>query len=289
MPADPADDGDVRWRLAKVRARRSEDGRVEERLELGASSSDYEVAELSVTLPTQPRLGIELVELEGTAIVEAEGKPSTQALTVVRSLVEGGNAWRRAADEAAASELGAIAPGDVIVAVGSGDGDVLGTELLGYDALSDAIASVAAGAAELVLVVKRLVRRKRALVTAVLPSGEERNLTFYDGENLRLALIRRGLTESVNDKTAERYDNKPAGSGNCGGQGICATCVVGVLAGAEHLTPRTPTENQLLRNVARWRMSCRARIALPADATDVDMRIELAPRAAKRSSTDSTR
>ena len=50
----------------------------------------------------------------------------------------------------------------------------------------------------------------------------------------------------MNDQTAPRYDNKPAGTGDCGGNGLCATCVLGVLQGGENLTPRGASERSLL-------------------------------------------
>ncbi|KAJ1637706.1 hypothetical protein T492DRAFT_286384 [Pavlovales sp. CCMP2436] len=136
---------------------------------------------------------------------------------------------------------------------------------------------------EITLVVKRLVLRKVAYITAVLPSGEERVIA-YDGENLRMALIRQGVV-AINDETAPRYDTK--GSGNCGGNGLCCTCVVSVLSGAEHLNERTKSEKQLLRKVTRWRQSCRARILIGGAGAPVDeikLRVQLAPRSPKPSS-----
>ena len=63
-------------------------------------------------------------------------------------------------------------------------------------------------------------RRGRATVTSVdAATGEEEQFTCYEGENLRLGLLRRGL--KVNDLGAQRYDNKPKGSGDCGGNGYC--------------------------------------------------------------------
>jgi ferredoxin len=77
--------------------------------------------------------------------------------------------------------------------------------------------------------------------------------------------------------SAQRYDNKAKGSGTCGGNGLCATCVISVLAGAENLSEKRAGERQLLRNVARWRQSCRTRIKLD-DGEEATLTIALSPR-----------
>ena len=46
----------------------------------------------------------------------------------------------------------------------------------------------------------------------------------------------------------------------------------------EHLTPRAPSERNLLANRFRWRQSCRAYVQLPDDKTDVEVSITLKPR-----------
>lgn len=265
------------WRLSRKLIRNTRTGRVEEFVELEPSSADYEVSESTLVLPTKPTLGVELVEVGGEFLIDGEGTKLARAIVLVSSLVQGGNAWQRVGDPAAVARLGSIEPGDTIVAVGSGLGDVINTEAAGYDATVRAIQSVASAHAEISMVVKRLVRRKVARVTAVLPGGEERTVLAYDGETLRMALIRQGVG-AINDDSAQRYDGK--GSGNCGGNGLCCTCVVSVLDGAEHLNERTTSEKQLLRKVARWRQSCRARVRIgsAAAADSISVRLQLAPR-----------
>jgi ferredoxin len=180
-------------------------------------------------------------------------------------------------DAGAVAEFGSIEPGDTIVAVGSGLGDVVNTEAADYDATASAILEVAGSHDEIVLVVKRMVRRRVAQLTAVLPSGEQRTIVAYHGENVRMALLRQGVL-AVNDGSTPRYDGKS--SGNCGGNGLCCTCVVSVLSGAEHLNERTSSEKQLLRKVARWRQSCKAKVQIRDDAAadEIAVRVQLAPR-----------
>jgi hypothetical protein len=46
------------------------------------------------------------------------------------------------------------------------------------------------------------------------------------------------------------------------------------MQGADHLTAPRASETQLLRNVARWRQSCRAQLKLD-DEEEVEVRINL--------------
>jgi hypothetical protein len=137
----------------------------------------------------------------------------------------------------------------------------------------------------------------------MLADGREIEYEAYDGENLRMGLLSRG--QKVNDMTSQRwarryrgaglererrmgirvwtprrnslqpplllyssfrYDNKPAGTGDCGGNGLCCTCVVSVTAGLESLTPKKSSERQLLaRSPGRYRQSCKARVSVADD------------------------
>ncbi|KOO24143.1 hypothetical protein Ctob_005117, partial [Chrysochromulina tobinii] len=144
--------------------------------------------------------------------------------------------------------------GDTIVGVG-GEEDLsngcIVTEGASYEALIEVLGNAVAKAngRPLTLLLKRMVPLGRALVTARKPDGTEAQFVAYNGENLRMRLIREGL--APNDMRAQRYDNKAPGSGTCGGNGLCATCVISVLAGAENLSEKRAGERQLLRNVAR--------------------------------------
>jgi len=75
-----------------------------------------------------------------------------------------------------------------------------------------------------------------------------------------------------------RYDNKPAGTGDCGGNGLCCTCVVSVTAGLQSLTPKATSEKQILaRSPGRYRQSCKARIAV-GDNEEARVRFVVGPR-----------
>jgi ferredoxin len=56
-------------------------------------------------------------------------------------------------------------------------------------------------------------------------------------------------------RQAQRFDS--GGSGDCGSDGTCATCVVGVAKGMELLSPMGQQEEQILSKKPRWRMACK--------------------------------
>ena len=168
--------------------------------------------------------------------------------------------------------------GDTIVGVHVADGTVASTEAQDYDAVVGALVdALAADAGQITLSLKRILPRGYAVVTAVQTDGEEFDFLAFEGENLRMGLIRNLGKEYINDQSASRYDNKPVGTGDCGGNGLCCTCVVSVLGGQQHLSERRASEKQLLRNRARWRQSCRAYLRLD-DGVEANVRIQLSPR-----------
>lgn len=53
---------------------------------------------------------------------------------------------------------------------------------------------------------------------------------------------------------------------NCGGYGQCGTCLVEVTAGLDQLSPRTETENRLLRKKPEnYRLACQTLVNGPAE------------------------
>lgn len=49
---------------------------------------------------------------------------------------------------------------------------------------------------------------------------------------------------------------------NCGGVGQCGTCIVDVVSGAEHLSERTPVEEQKLRKKpTSFRLACQTLVS----------------------------
>eukprot|EP00565_Helicotheca_tamesis_P004523 CAMPEP_0185727434 /NCGR_PEP_ID=MMETSP1171-20130828/3127_1 /TAXON_ID=374046 /ORGANISM="Helicotheca tamensis, Strain CCMP826" /LENGTH=297 /DNA_ID=CAMNT_0028396007 /DNA_START=236 /DNA_END=1132 /DNA_ORIENTATION=- len=113
---------------------------------------------------------------------------------------------------------------------------------------------------EVVVTLKRI--RRKPIVTVNLqypPSQNEPDtkIQLYAGENLRLAMLVRGI--KLNDPLAKRFDTK--NGGNCGAGGLCRTCAVSVSRGKELLNPQKVAEEQMLEGEGgggRWRLSCKA-------------------------------
>jgi len=272
---------DARWRLVKTQERDPRTGRADARWRADGDCVDATVRHFNITLTPSPSLGIELGEL----LLGPEEAP----LCLVDGVINGGAAAAHAAEIQANGGYAWAMPNDALIAVYPGREGAPGyiLEAAPYDATVEAIGKALRATPPgmpITLTLGRIVRRGRALITAVEPDGSESQFVCYEGENLRMGLLRRGLR--LNDQSARRYDNKPAGTGDCGGNGLCATCVVSVLNGGANLTPKRPSEANLLSNVARWRQSCRAYVQCPADETDVEVRIALKPRSEAESDGD---
>ena len=79
-------------------------------------------------------------------------------------------------------------------------------------------------------------------------------LELFAGENLRRAMLTRGV--KLNDPLSLRFDS--GGTGDCGGEATCSTCVVNVVDGGELLNPQKTQEQQMLVKNPRWRLACKA-------------------------------
>ena len=260
---------DASWRLVVSSARDPKSARMESRWRVDSDSVETTVRHFNVTLQPNPGLGIMLEER-----MLGSDESMMLPLVVVDGLVKGGAA---AMQSASASDGACLTEEDTLIRLYCA-GISVDIEAASYDYTVDAIGTALAAypAEPLTLTVGRIVRRGRAVVATVEPDGSESSFTVYEGENLRMGLLRRG--RKLNDKTAPRYDGKAKGSGDCGGNGLCATCVVSVLDGAEYLTPKGASERNLLKSVARWRQSCRAYVQCPEGVTDVEIKLATNPR-----------
>ena len=208
-------------------------------------------------------MGILLQEIAG-------GRDDGLGITIVSGLIEGG-----------ASAGSGILAGDSICAIAIQEGSserriaAVATECLGYDTTVDAILSLPAAESDdevFVLSVKRLRRKPRVNLTIQYPPYQnepDTTLELFSGENLRRAMLSRGV--KLNDALARRFDN--GGTGDCGAEGTCATCVVCVLKGGELLNPQSIQEQQMLRDSPRWRLGCRAIVGHGFQEGDITLRI----------------
>jgi ferredoxin len=230
----------------------------EEGAYLGAkSSTTVFVDSVKVEFPRGAGLGIELLEIAG-------GRDDGLGITVVSGLVEGGSA-----------EGSGVQIGDSIVKIAvdrrsqlvAGEEQLaelderaaVDTECLGYDATVEAIGSLPPkqDGDIMVLTVKRLRRKPRVTVNLQFPPSQnipDTTMELFSGENLRRAMLTRGVP--LNDPLSRRFDS--GGTGSCGGEATCTTCVVGIMKGAELVNPIGIQEKQILIKNPRWRLACKA-------------------------------
>jgi ferredoxin len=239
---------------------------------LGAKSfKEIFVDNVQISFPRRrdAGMGILLEEIAG-------GREDGLGITIVSGLVEGG-----------AADKSGILPGDCISSIAIRDitnpiteaTSIVSVECLGYDATVDAILSLPAMETTqqeenemFVLSIKRLRRKPRVNVTIQYPPDwQEPDITLqlFSGENLRRAMLTRGV--KLNDALSRRFDS--GGSGDCGAEGTCATCVVSVLKGGELLNPQGIQEQQMLQKNPRWRLGCKAIVGYKFQEGDISLRV----------------
>lgn len=239
------------WKLM-----RNEDGGVL----LEPADAGFEAIEYTVTVPRSaesPGLGIGLAEV---------GSSGDNGLVLVETLVEGGNA----------AAAGGILPGDALVAVGDVGAPRVDVEGLSYDRTMSALLDLDPTSGGAVIMVKRLSKVPAVQLTLRFPASEQRadeRVRIFPGASVRRSILARGV--KLNDPLARRFDS--GGSGDCGGEGTCCTCVMDVTEGSEFLTEAKTQERQMLRKHPSWRLGCRAFVR-PDLEEDVEMTVRVAPR-----------
>jgi len=244
----------------------------EEGIFLKAKSKELFVDTLQYTIKREGGLGLLLTEIAG-------GRDDGVGITIIEEVLEDGNS----------AGVGII-PGDSLVSLSvtktTNDGTMevneerigVSTECLGYDSTIDAITSLpppTSNEETVTVTVKRIRKQPKINITLQYPKymeEEDVSLELFAGENLRRAMLTRGI--KLNDKLAERFDS--GGSGDCGSDGTCATCVVGVTRGKELLSPMNKQEEQILSSKPRWRMACKAVVGYGMQ--EGDMTLQVSPR-----------
>jgi ferredoxin len=94
-------------------------------------------------------------------------------------------------------------------------------------------------------------------------------IELFAGENLRRAMLTRGV--KLNDALARRFDS--GGTGDCGAEGTCATCVVKVTKGMELLSPAKQQEAQILSQKPKWRLACKAVVGYGMSQGDLTIQV----------------
>jgi len=161
-----------------------------------------------------PMLGVEIVKTKicrtgglGLNLIEYKRAVDGRSMVLIESITPGSNA----------EKSGTVMVGDTITAVGL-DSNMSRTEGLGLDDTLDAIGSASPEASELILVLKRLVKRRTIRVTFVNNNGDESTYNILAGSNLRSEMIKKNI--QVYDSRTKRFD-QPYITGDCAGEGIC--------------------------------------------------------------------
>merc|ERR1712146_775167 len=102
---------------------------------------------------------------------------------------------------------------------------------------------------------------------------KETTIPILAGSNLRKAM---STQLPIYDPKTKRYD-QPFITGNCGGEGICGTCLVQVLQGNENVSKVDQIEkmSQEKWGVVNWRLSCRTVIG--PENKEGNIKIKLQP------------
>ena len=223
------------------------------------SAKEIFVDTVKVAFPRKPNtgLGIELLEIAG-------GREDGLGITVVSGLVDGGSAVGSGVQEGDSIAQVSIrrktqSKGDNTLSELEEEASVE-TECLGYNATVEAIGSLPPMENEdevIVLTLKRLRRKPKVTINLQYPPSQgepDTTIELFSGENLRRAMLTRGV--KLNDALSRRFDS--GGTGDCGGEATCSTCVVNVVRGGELMNPQSIQEEQMLVKNPKWRLACKA-------------------------------
>jgi ferredoxin len=132
-----------------------------------------------------------------------------------------------------------------------------------FDAAMAAITSVDDGQeVNLVFIDPSAVLKGTAVLDVVLPDGQSRQVKCLKGMSLRSVLL---------DNKVDLYDIKGKLS-NCGGGGLCATCVVGIDIPGNDWSPKPDFEVKKLKKYnSKCRLSCNVIV-------EGDARVEIQPK-----------
>jgi len=150
------------------------------------------------------------------------------------------------------------------------------TDCLSYDATVEGILSLPEFDERFVdffeVTLKRIRRKPKVSIKLQYPPDqheEDSVLELFAGENLRMGMLMRGV--KLNDSLAKRFDTK--NGGNCGAGGLCRTCAVTVVNGADILNPQRPAEKQMLADNPRWRLACKAIVGYGMKEGEMTIRV----------------
>ena len=172
------------------------------------------------------------------------------------------------------AEKSRLRVGDTICAVGI-EKNMVRTEGLGLEETIDIINTFLQQESPIsnyiILSIKRLVKRVPMTVTFINKNNDEATYEILAGSNLRNEMMKVNI--AVYDTKTKRFD-QPYITGDCGGEGLCGTCLVDCLGGSQYLNPKDSIEKLVTRGrPASWRLSCRTVIGANNKKGDIKFRI----------------
>mmetsp|Transcript_13609 Transcript_13609/g.20070 ORF Transcript_13609/g.20070 Transcript_13609/m.20070 type:complete len:316 (+) Transcript_13609:100-1047(+) len=226
---------------------------------LDTKSKDYFVDDLEVAISRDGGMGMNLIELAG-------GRDDGFGITIVESA--SGNA-----------EKAGIIPGDSIASVQAQTITVDGTkemekteqydcECRDFDETIGLLTSFAPEVKSLILNIKRIRRVPKLNVVVEYPPSQcaegadnKESLQLFAGENLRQGLMTRGIV--FEDRDARKCDY-------CGGK-----CMVRIDTGMQLLSPKGMTEEKLMKNNPKCRVSCKTIVGYGMSEGNIRLRVNL--------------
>jgi ferredoxin len=218
----------------------------------------YGIEALRVKLPFEPSLGLDLTEV-------AHGDLDNRGLVLVSGL----------SGEASKSP---IEIGDTIIGVFAGEDFKESTTALNFEETMNTIINAklhasAAGDDTIEIELNRLVAKAKIKLVVDDGSGKDQVIDALAGDNLRLVLMHHHL--NLYDPKTHRLD-QPRVTGDCGGEGICGTCLVEVVEGMDALNNQGPQEKEIMTGRPKvWRAACKT--ILGADNQEAEIKVRLHP------------
>lgn len=221
---------------------------------------DYGIENIHTEIHVEPTLGIELTEVAHADTRDDRG------LVLVSSVF--GNAAKDTKIEV----------GDTIIGVFAGPDFKETTTALPYDDTVDVIDrakkhALDTGDGVISLELNRVVKRAKVKVVVEEDGKDPVTIDALAGDNLRLLLMHNHI--NLYDANTHRLD-QPGLTGDCGGEGICGTCLCAVREGMNELNKPGPQEQSIMKNrPATWRAACKTVVG--AKNEEATIRIHIHP------------
>jgi len=226
---------------------------------LDSNSKDHFVEDIRVVVSRVGGMGIELLELAG-------GRDDQYGLTIVSGV--SGNAEK--AGIIAGDSIASMETQKVTMSSGgeSESREMFDCECKNFDTTIGLLSSFPSEIESLVLNVKRIRRWPKINIVVEYPPiqcGEgvdnRETVELFAGENLKRGLQTRGITFE---------DTKAAKCDFCGGK-----CTVSIDMGMQLMNPIGLTEEKLMKNNPKCRLSCKTKVGYNMQEGDVRLRINL--------------